>query len=82
MINNITAAVSDYFKGYTGNTCQAHYRPVKNKIGKTHTGSEERIRRLEREVFSLWNFVWQEGLGDEAREFVEEHRDEETPFAW
>lgn len=43
---------------------------------------EERIRRLERELFALWNFVWQEGLGEEAREFVNDHKDEEMPFEW
>ena len=43
---------------------------------------ENRVRRLERELFNLWNFVWQEGLGNEAREFVEEHKNEEIPFEW
>lgn len=43
---------------------------------------EDRVRRLERELFNLWEFVWQEGLGSEAREFVDDHKDEETPFEW
>ena len=39
-----------------------------------------RSRRLERELFHLWEFVWQEGVGDEAREFVDERKSDETPF--
>ncbi|MDO4805404.1 MAG: hypothetical protein Q4A32_11370 [Lachnospiraceae bacterium] len=41
-----------------------------------------RSRRLERELFHLWEFVWQEGVGDEAREFVDERKGDETPFEW
>lgn len=40
------------------------------------------IRKLERELFQLWGFVGQEGLWDEAREFVQEHADETIPFEW
>ena len=43
---------------------------------------EDRVRHLERELFHLWEYIWQEGLGDEAREFMEEHKDEEIPFEW
>ena len=43
---------------------------------------EDRVRHLERELFHLWNYIWQEGLGEEAREFVEEHRDDRLPFEW
>ena len=43
---------------------------------------EEHVRRLERELFNLWTYVYQEGLGDDAREFVEEHRNEPIPFEW
>ena len=42
----------------------------------------DRCRKLERELFHLWNYIWQEGLGNEAREFLEEHMDEEIPFEW
>lgn len=43
---------------------------------------EDRVRRLERELFNLWSFVWQEGLGAEAREFVDERKEDEIPFEW
>ena len=43
---------------------------------------EDRVRHLERELFHLWEYIWQEGLGDEAREFMEEHKDEPIPFEW
>lgn len=43
---------------------------------------EDPVRRLKRELFNLWHFVWREGLGDEAREFVEERKDDEIPFEW
>lgn len=38
------------------------------------------IGHLEREVFYLWNFIWQEGYGDEAAEFIREHQDDAFPF--
>ncbi|MBQ6370649.1 MAG: hypothetical protein IJJ21_03595 [Firmicutes bacterium] len=40
------------------------------------------VRRIRRELAHLWEFVWSEGLGEEAHEFVNERRDEETPFEW
>lgn len=40
------------------------------------------IRHLERELHNLWCFVWQEGLGDEAKTFVTERKDEAIPFEW
>lgn len=43
---------------------------------------EDHVRRLERELFNLWSFVWQEGLGAEAREFVDERKEDEIPFEW
>ena len=40
------------------------------------------VRRIRRELAHLWEFVWSEGLGEEAHEFVNDRRDEETPFEW
>lgn len=40
------------------------------------------IRKLQRELFLIWGFVGQEGLWEEAREFVNDHIDEEIPFEW
>ena len=40
------------------------------------------IRKLERELFHIWAFIMEEGLYSEAMEYVNEHKDEETPFEW
>ena len=40
------------------------------------------IRKLERELFHIWAFIIEEGLCSEAMEYVNEHKDEETPFEW
>lgn len=40
------------------------------------------IRKLERELFHIWAFIIEEGLCSEAMEYVNEHRDEESPFEW
>lgn len=42
----------------------------------------DRIRRLEREVFYLWQFVAEEGMLDEAKGYVDGRRDEAIPFEW
>ena len=43
---------------------------------------KDRVRHLERDLFNLWTFVAREGLEEEAREYVDEHKDDETPFEW
>ena len=40
------------------------------------------IRMLERELFHIWAFIIEKGLCSEAMEYVNEHKDEETPFEW
>ena len=40
------------------------------------------IRKLERELFHTWAFIMEEGLYSEALEYVNEHKDEETPLEW
>ena len=40
------------------------------------------IRKLERELFHIWAFIIEEGLCSEAMGYVNEHRDEESPFEW
>lgn len=42
----------------------------------------DHVRKLERELFNLWCFIWQEGLGDDARAFVEEHKDDAILTEW
>ena len=41
---------------------------------------KNRIRKLERELFYVWDFIGQEGFWNEASEYVNEHRDEPIPF--
>lgn len=40
------------------------------------------ISKLHREIFYLWGFIGQEGIWDEAREFVDEHLMMPTPFEY
>ena len=40
------------------------------------------ICKLERKLFHIWAFIMEEGLYSEALEYVNEHKDEETPFEW
>lgn len=38
--------------------------------------------KLQRETFWLWEFISSKGLWEEAAEYLQAHRDEETPFEW
>lgn len=38
------------------------------------------VRKLKREVFYLWIFLTEQGLWEDAREFMEENRNEPAPF--
>ena len=40
------------------------------------------IRKLERELFHIWAFIMRQGLYSEAEEYVNEHKEEETPLEW
>ena len=40
------------------------------------------IRKLERELFHIWAFIIEKGLCSEAMEYVNEHKNEESPFEW
>lgn len=42
----------------------------------------DNTRKLQRELFHLWGFINEEGLRLEATEYMEEHKDNETPFEW
>lgn len=72
-----------YLKEYIGWTEpdpeQKAYLDVKE------SGSEPTMRyikSIQREMWHLWEFIWQEGLGEEAREFINDHKDEEVAFEW
>lgn len=49
---------------------------------QSHRRMEEHIRTLERELYHLWGFIGNEGLWEEAKDYVDEHRSEITPFEW
>ena len=44
--------------------------------------ARDHVRKCERELFNLWCFVWQEGLGDDARAFIDEHKDDAILTEW
>lgn len=44
------------------------------------TTLDERIRKLERKIFHLWEFIGQEGLWSEATEYMEENENDPMPF--
>lgn len=39
-----------------------------------------RAQMLSRELFYLWNFIIQQELWDEARDFLDEYMDDPAPF--
>lgn len=49
---------------------------------KTPELTAAHIHKLERELFHTWAFIMSEGLYSEAKEYLEEHKDEELPFIW
>lgn len=72
-----------YLKGLMGYT-EPTQREIMLEEAKNSTPAviQRRVVHLERELFYLWEFVWREGLGEEAREFVDDHRNEPIPFEW
>ena len=42
--------------------------------------SQEKIRMLQRKLHYLWMYLIEEGLWEEAEEYIKEHMDEPTPF--
>lgn len=38
------------------------------------------IRQLNRKLFTLWHYLDEEGLWDDAQEYLEEHKDDQMPF--
>ena len=39
-----------------------------------------RVTELQKELLHLWEFIWQEGLGEDARDFLRSSRNEPTPL--
>lgn len=83
-IRGMTAEEKEaYLKEYTGWTEpdpeQKAYLDIK---GSGSAYAMRYIKSIQREMWHLWEFVWQEGLGEEAREFINDHKDEEAVFEW
>ena len=65
------------------NGCKsAEEKELREAKAKTPDLINAHIRKLERELFHTWAFVMEEGLYPEALEYVNEHKDEETPLEW
>ena len=47
---------------------------------QTPEKAQQKIRKLQRELFYTWIFLSQEGIREEAEEFIKEHMDEPVPF--
>ena len=62
--------------------CALTCRNLHEAKAKTPEPVNAHIRKLERELFHTWAFIMEEGLYSEASEYVNEHKDEETPFEW
>lgn len=72
-----------YLKDYMGYEEMSPEETALEDASRNASGIvRDHVRRLERKLFCLWEFVWQEGLGDEAVEFIEDHEDEPVPFEW
>ena len=60
----------------------AEGKELREAKAKTPDLINAHIRKLERELFHTWAFIMEEGLYSEALEYVNEHKDEETPLEW
>ena len=58
------------------------YREPAERIEPTIPQMKEHIQKLERELFHLWEYVSQEGMWSEAKEYVDENADEPIPFEY
>ena len=70
-----------YLKRYTGYE-EAAGEEEAERIAREQTPDliKARIRKLERELFYIWLFLSQEGLCEEAHDFVADHKNEPIPF--
>ena len=63
-----------WLKAYMG------YDEPTQEVSPTPAQLKEHIRKLERELCHVWDYLGQEGLWTEAREYVDGHADEAIPF--
>lgn len=56
------------------------YRGTINPANQCHR--EEYIRKLQRELFHMWGFLAEEGLWEDALDYLESHRNNQSPFEY
>ena len=49
-------------------------------IRNTPAYVQKKYEKLVRQVFLLWDFLAEEGLWHEAKEYLEDHKDDEIPI--
>ncbi len=75
-----------YLKEYTGYVAgeapeeTEEAKAIRTAFGQIPQLLKDRMRKLKRETFYMWMFITQEGLWEEAREFLEENMDIPLPF--
>lgn len=79
------AEKDSYLKEYIGYKEETEQeRQVREESERLHRQTpekaKEKIRMLQRKLSYTWMFLFQEGLWEEASEFIEEHMDEPLPF--
>lgn len=72
-----------WMKDYQGHTEPTITRTERECERSTvHEMARDQTRQIRRELAHLWEFIWSEGLGEEAQDFINERREVETPFEW
>ena len=70
-----------YIKEYTGYVAPTPEELERmDAIRNTPVYVQKKYEKLSRKLFLLWEFLAVEGLCQEAREYLEEHKDEEMPM--
>ena len=70
-----------YIKEYTGYVDPTpEERERMDAVKNTPVYVQKKYEKLSRKLFLLWEFLAAEGLCDEAREYLEDHKDDETPM--
>lgn len=65
-----------YLKQYMGYDDEVPSRLDNLEAMKAH------IRETEHDLFYLWEYICSEGLWSEAKEYLDEHREDPIPFGW
>lgn len=58
------------------------YEDAEERPESTSEEIKGHVRKLEHELFYLWEYVCSEGLWSEAKEYIEDHEDDPIPFGY